>query len=105
MKIPKDFETVASIASRMKNKVNLGKLCKGRDVIVTNYRLKDGSTIKLLEGQNEVDCIVMKNGKVLTAKGIYVNSFSKVRALVDNIIYRKIANRPDIVDINQGVYI
>ena len=64
--------TVAELAKSISdngNKVNLSRLAEGRNMKISSVRLKDGSTAKLLENRNEVDCIVMKNGRVLTAKG------------------------------------
>lgn len=98
------FSTVADMASKIKKGVNLGELCKGRAMSVSNFRLKDGSTIKLLANANEVDCIVMRNGKVLTAKGTFVENPSQADTLANRIIEEKIANRPDVLDTCYGKY-
>lgn len=96
--------TVADMARRIKKGVNLGQLCNGRAMDVSNFRLKDGSTIKLLKSANEVDCIVMKNGKVLTAKGTFVENPSQADTLASRIIEEKIANRSDVLDTSYGKY-
>lgn len=98
-----ELRPIADIAREMKTKVNLGKLCEGRDLSVTNFKLKDGSTIKLLENSNEVDCIVMKNGKVLTAKGKIFSDETAASELATDVTF-KIANRGDVVDSHFGTY-
>ena len=71
---------------RGKENVNLMKLAKQRGMLVNSCKAKDGSTIKLLTNDNEIDCIVMKNGKVQTAKGIA----NQTQETIDNLYYRVI---------------
>lgn len=102
---PFRMETVADKALKIKNRVNLGKLCEENFIPnVSNFKLKDGSVIKLLEGSNEVDCVVMKNGNVLTAKGTFVKNSEEAGILATRIIEQKIANRPDLVETSCGRY-
>lgn len=84
--------TVADMARKMKTKVNLGELCSGLDMQARSRRLPDGSTVKLLHNSNQVDCIVMKNGKVLTAKGKFVQSPREADSLVSRIYHKCMAN-------------
>ena len=97
-------EPIANIARRIGKGVNLGELCKGKNMDVSNFRLKDGSTIKLLESPQEVDCIVMRNGKVLTARGTRVKDQFESDLLASRIIEQKIANRLDVIDSSYGKY-
>ena len=85
--------TVAELARELSSKgekVNLQELAKGRGMFVSSLRT-DGSTIKLLENECEVDCIVMKNGKVLAAKGKFTDKYGEASELADSAMC-KIAN-------------
>lgn len=99
-----DKGTVAETALRIRKKVNLGELCRGKNMIVSNFPLKDGSTIKFLENAEEVDCLVMKNGKVITAKGRFFDDEKEAADIASSIVERKIANRSDVVDSYIGEY-
>lgn len=87
-------KTVADMArevSQRGEKVNLRELASGRDMMVSSLRTADGSTVKLLENDDEVDVIVMKNGRVLTAKGTFVEDEKVSKELACDAICR-IAN-------------
>lgn len=86
------MSTVADIARNIGRKVNLSEICRGMDMSAYSRRLYDGSTMKLLHNYSEVDCIVMKNGKVLTAKGKFVESPNEANRLVSKIFHRYMAN-------------
>ena len=64
--------TVAALAREKATKVNLKELAYGRDMMITSVRLNDDSVAKLLQNNDEVDVIIMKHGKVLSAKGTFV---------------------------------
>ncbi len=86
--------TVAELAreiSERGEKVNLKRVAAGRDMMVSSLETVDGSTIKLLENSNEVDVIVMKDGKVLTAKGKFVADEEAANDLASDAMCR-IAN-------------
>ncbi len=83
--------TVAALAREKATKVNLKELAEGRDMMVSSVRLYDDSVAKLLQNNNEVDVVIMKNGKVLAAKGTFVESEEAADDLASNAICR-IAN-------------
>ena len=90
----RDKRTVAELARELSDsgkKVNLKKIAAGRDMMVSSLEAADGSTIKLLENYDEVDVIVMKDGKVLTAKGKFVADEEAANDLASEAICR-IAN-------------
>lgn len=77
---------------RGKENINLMKLAKQRGMLVNSCKAKDGSTIKLLTNDNEIDCIVMKNGKVQTARGIANQTEETVNDLYHRVIGRFLGN-------------
>ena len=86
--------TVAELAREISDrgeKVNLRRVAAGRDMMVSSLETADGSSIKLLENYDEVDVIVMKNGKVLTAKGTFLVDEEAANELASDAICR-IAN-------------
>ena len=89
--LAKGRKTVAALAREQGTKVNLKTLADGRDMMVTSVRLKDGSVAKLLQNDYEVDVIVMEHGKVLAAKGTFVESEEVADDLASNAMCR-IAN-------------
>jgi len=48
---------------------NMQEFAKSEDMVLHSIPLKDGSALKLLANAVEFDCLIMKNGKVLTARG------------------------------------
>ena len=48
---------------------NLNKFAKSENMLLHSIPLKDGTAAKILANAIEYDCLIMKNGKVLTAKG------------------------------------
>ena len=92
---PASEKTIAQIARELKTKVSITTLAEKRGMKATNFRLNDGSSIKLLEGPEEVDCVIMKHGKVLSAKGTFVENPIEAKIIADNAV-TKIANRRDI---------
>ena len=67
---------ISTVADRIRNKFinpeslrNMQDFAKSENMILHSLPLKDGNTIKLLANAIEFDCLIMKNGKVLTAKG------------------------------------
>ena len=52
-----------------KNLRNMRDFAKSENMILHSIPLKDGSTLKLLANAIEFDCLIMRNGKVLTARG------------------------------------
>lgn len=88
------LRTVAELANNARAKgrrVNVENLAKGRDMMVSSVKTTDGSTIKLLENYNEVDVIVMKDGRVLTAKGKFMPTEKATEELAEDAMCR-IAN-------------
>ena len=84
-------KTVAELAREQRTNVNLKELANGRDMMVSSVRLKDDSVAKLLQNNDEVSVIVMEHGKVLTAKGTFVESEEVADDLASNAMCR-IAN-------------
>lgn len=77
---------------RGKENVNLMELAKQRRMLVNSCKTKDGSSIKLLTNNNELDCIVMKNGKVQTARGIANQTEETINDLYHRVIGRFLGN-------------
>jgi hypothetical protein len=48
---------------------NMRDFAKSEDMILHSIPLKDGSALKLLANAVEFDCLIMRNGKVITARG------------------------------------
>ena len=48
---------------------NIQQFADSEQMILSSIPLKDGTTAKLLANACEYDCLIMKNGKILTAKG------------------------------------
>ena len=48
---------------------NMQEFAKSQNMLLHSLSLQDGTTIKLLANAIEFDCLIMKNGKVLTARG------------------------------------
>ncbi len=79
--------TIADLVRGQKN-VNLTNLAQQRNMLINGFRLHDGSSAKLLTNDNEIDCIIMKNGKVLSAHGTFVKSQKQLRELFFDAISR-----------------
>ena len=96
-------KTVAELAKSISDngdKVNLSRLAKGRNMKVSSLRLNDGSTAKLLENNNEVNCIVMKNGRVLTAKGGFFKNPKEANEMSTKAMLKILNNSSD----NEPIY-
>lgn len=94
IKLNQPSKTVAQIARELQTKgkkVSLFKIAEGRGMMISSVRLGDDTTAKLLENSNEVDCVIMKNGKVLAAKGTFVDTPENAEELASMAIC-KIAN-------------
>lgn len=48
---------------------NIQKFAQSENMLHHSVPLKDGTALKLLSNAMEYDCLIMKNGKVLTARG------------------------------------
>jgi hypothetical protein len=48
---------------------NMQKFAQSENMMLHSIPLKDGTAAKILANAIEYDCLIMKNGKVLTAKG------------------------------------
>jgi hypothetical protein len=48
---------------------NMRKFAQSENMLLHSIPLKDGTAAKILANSIECDCLIMKNGKVLTAKG------------------------------------
>ena len=75
---------------------NLTKFAKQNNMCLSSIPLKDGTTAKILSNDKEYDCLIMKNGKVLTARGAKDNPVN-VMGMVDNI-FTHIIKRDRAVD-------
>ena len=40
-------------------------------MMIRNVLLKDNSNVLLLANQNEIDCLIMQNGKIVASKGCF----------------------------------
>ena len=63
---------------------NLRKFARRNDMCLSTIPLKDGTAAKILANENEYDCLIMKNGRVLTARGAKDNPIN-IMGMVDNI--------------------
>lgn len=76
--------------------VNLQKIAKERGLELENFHMPDGSTVKLLSGPNEFDCVVMKNGKILTAKGKKCKDASESALLFHRVLLKLVELKAEI---------
>ena len=67
---------INTVADRIRNGVikpeqlkNMVKFAKKENMLLHSIPLKDGTALKLLTNAIEYDCLIMRNGKVLTARG------------------------------------
>ena len=67
---------INSIADRIRSGLinanelkNMQEFAKSEDMLLQSIPLKDGTAAKILANALEYDCLIMKNGKVLTARG------------------------------------
>ena len=52
-----------------KQLANIRKFADSENMLCHSIPLKDGTALKLLSNAIEYDCLIMKNGKVLTSRG------------------------------------
>ncbi len=79
---------------------NLRRFARRNDMCISSIPLKDGTAAKILSNDKEYDCLIMKNGKVLTARGAKDNPVN-IMGMVDNIITHLI-KRDRVVDPKQA---
>ena len=67
---------LVSVADRIRNGLinpaklrNMQKFTQGENMLLKSIPLKDGTAAKILANAIEYDCLIMKNGKVLSARG------------------------------------
>jgi len=67
---------VLTISDKIKSNIinperlkNLRDFAKQEGMMLKSIPLKDGTAAKILANKNELDCLIMQNGKVVTSKG------------------------------------
>jgi len=67
---------INTVADRIRNGLikpeqikNIRKFADSEGMLCHSIQLKDGTALKILSNAIEYDCLIMKNGKVLTARG------------------------------------
>ncbi len=78
-----------------KKKVNLMELAQQRGMYVDSFKTKNGETIKVLTNDNELDCVVLKNGKVKTARGVINKTEEAIDDLYCRVIQKVLGNAAD----------
>ncbi len=70
---------------------NISSFAKQKDMMLQSIPLKDGTAAKILANDREIDCLIMRDGKVLTARGM----IGTVEDIADKIneIYKHISKR------------
>jgi len=79
---------------------NMRKFARRNDMCISSIPLKDGTAAKILSNDKEYDCLIMKNGKVLTARGANDNPVN-IMGMVDNI-FTHLIKRGRVVDSKQA---
>ena len=79
---------------------NLRKFARRKNMCLSSIPLKDGTAVKILSNDKEYDCLIMKNGKVLTARGATDNPIN-IMGMVDNI-FTHLIKRNRVVDAKQA---
>ena len=79
---------------------NLRKFARRNDMCLSTILLKDGTAAKILSNDKEYDCLIMKNGKVLTARGAKDNPVN-IMGMVDNI-FSHLIKKERVVDPQQA---
>lgn len=51
-------------------KIDVRKMAEQKNMIIGSFGLKDNTSIKFIANKNQLNAVIMKNGKVLSAKGI-----------------------------------
>ena len=83
----KTLAHILNYPKKLKN-VDLAKLAKERGLYIDSFRLKDGSFAKLLTNEREIDCVILRNGDILTAKGKFYKNAEEADYLYRNILKR-----------------
>ena len=67
---------INTVADRIRNGLicpeqlkNMRKFAESENMLLHSVPLKDGTALKILSNAIEYDCLIMKGGKVLTARG------------------------------------
>lgn len=79
---------------------NLTEFAKHKNMCLSSIALKDGTAAKILVSPDEIDCLIMKNGKVVTATGTKdnpVNVMGIAAKIFDHVIKRDRAVNPEQV--------
>ena len=97
---------ISTIADRIQNGFinknelkNIKEFAKKENMLLHSIPLKDGTTAKILANAIEYDCLIMKNGKVLTAKG-QAGTAEKVAEGVMGIFEHILRRRRAVKNIN-----
>lgn len=69
MKINTVADRIRSGLIRPEQITNVRKFAESEGMLCHSIPLKDGTALKILSNAIEYDCLIMKNGKVLTARG------------------------------------
>ena len=75
---------------------NMAKFASENGMILKSIPLKDGTAAKLMANYNELDCLIMRNGKVLTSKGV-TGEFDEIGMSIGKI-YDHIQKRNRAID-------
>ena len=79
---------------------NLKKFARRKDMCLSSIPLKDGTAAKILSNDKEYDCLIMKNGRVLTARGANDTPIN-IMGMVDNI-FSHLIRRNRVIDPKQA---
>ena len=70
MKVLTVSDKIKSNIIKQSSLKNMYKFASQNGMMLKSIPLKDGTAAKLLATKNELDCLIMRNGKVLSSKGI-----------------------------------
>jgi hypothetical protein len=79
---------------------DLRSYAQKRNMNYTSTNLNDGSTAKILSNEKEVDCFIMKNGKIIGGKGFRGNLnylFEMSGKLIDDLLKHSADKAKNIV--------
>ena len=90
---------ITPIAKSLVGKTNFSpaRLAEERGMDYISARLKDGSCAKILGNNEEIDVLIMKNGKVVSAEG-YLNDEKSINSIAS--MFEKLSSRIDETSVN-----
>ena len=70
--------TNLTVSNKIKNNLinfrdfkDIKHFAKSENMMIRDVLLKDNSNVLLLANQNEIDCLIMQNGKIVASKGCF----------------------------------